>query len=504
MKAKQSLYNLIFGLISQLIIIAFGIIISRLFLVKFGSEVNGLLSSISQVFVYMTLLEAGVGAASIQALYKPISKNEKDNINSILSATSRYYNKTGVYYFFIIIIISIVYPFVINSNLSKITVMIIILLSGMGGVINYFFLGKYSLLLSADGKGYINISVATIISILNNSAKITLLLLGYNIVVIQVSYLITTILQSIIIQFYIRKRYKWIDLSVKPNFDAISQKNSVLVHQIAYLIFANTDVLILTIFCNLKVVSVYVMYNLVFNMIDSVIGTVNGSIIFALGQSYHESKEKFRKFYDSYELYYMCIVFSLFVVAYILILPFMRLYTAGITDISYIDFLLPVLFVSYKILSCARIPGVNAINIAGHFKKTQNRAIAESVINIIFSLLFVNLFGIYGVLMGTIAALLYRSVDIIIYANKRILDRSSWITFKRWLIDATIFLIIVLIANIIKINPASYIDIFITGAILTIIIMPAYFIVGSLFDKDVYKFTISYFMMCLDKFLARK
>ena len=78
MKARRSVYNLIFGFGSLLITISFGIVIPRLFLINFGSEVNGLMSSISQVFVYLALFEAGVGTASIQALYKPISTGVKE------------------------------------------------------------------------------------------------------------------------------------------------------------------------------------------------------------------------------------------------------------------------------------------------------------------------------------------------------------------------------------------------------------------------------------------
>jgi len=503
MKARRSVYNLIFGFGSLLITISFGIVIPRLFLINFGSEVNGLMSSISQVFVYLALFEAGVGTASIQALYKPISTGDKESINSVLSATSIYYKKTGRYYFLSVLLFSLIYPFLININLSKATVMVVILLSGMGGVINYFYQGKYKLLLTAEGKEYINTSITTLTSILTNIIKIILLILGFNIIAIQVSYLIITILQMIIINIYIKKNYKWIDLTVKPNFQSISQKKSVLIHQVSYLIFANTDILILTIFCGLKVVSVYVIYNLIFGMINTVTTIASTSFSFVLGQSYHGEKEKYIKIYDSYELYYTSFVFAAFTIVYILILPFIKLYTAGISDINYMNYLLPALFVTIHLLSCARVPAGNAIFVAGHFKKTQNRSIIESTINIVCSLIFVNLFGIYGVLIGTIAALLYRSIDMIIYANRKILNRSPWMTVKRWLINVVIFLMTLVIFRIIKINITSYKELIIAGGLLTIILIPIYFTIGSIFEKEVYKFTFGYLKIYFNKFLDK-
>lgn len=71
MKAKRSILNLSFGLGSQLITIILGFFIPRLIMVNYGSEANGLIASIVQIISYLALLEAGVGAASIQALYKP-------------------------------------------------------------------------------------------------------------------------------------------------------------------------------------------------------------------------------------------------------------------------------------------------------------------------------------------------------------------------------------------------------------------------------------------------
>jgi len=500
MKGRRSFYNIIFGIGGQILTLALGIVIPRLFIITLGSEVNGLMSSITQIVIYLGLLEAGVGGASIQALYSPISKDDKDGVNGILAATSQYYKKTGMWYCVAVLVFAIIYPFFISSNLNRLEIVAVILLTGMSGAINFFFQGKFKLLLTAEGKSYIITIVATIITILTSAAKIILLLLGFNIVLIQLSYFLISILQMIIIWFYIKRNYKWINLNVKPNYDAISQKNSVLVHQISGLIFNNTDILVLTVYCGLKVVSVYVMYNMLFEIVNTAISNINSGIVFVLGQSYYEDKNKYMKLYDSYELYYMAVVFALYSIMYILILPFIKLYTAGITDINYIDFWLPVLFVILKLLLCARTPSMNAINVSGHFRKTQYRSIFESTINIVASLIFVNIFGIYGVLMGTIVALLYRTNDIIIYSSKYILKRTPWITYRRWLVNLAISLIIIFISNKLHIAPSSYINIAFTAVILSITIIPIFFIMGSIFEIRVCKYTFNYMRKYIGKF----
>lgn len=388
--------------------------------------------------------------------------------------------------------LAVIYPLVIHSEINKVSIMAIILFSGLGGAINYYFQGKFRILLIAEGKSYVETSIVTIANILNNVVRIILLLQGVNIIAVQASFFVLTLLQIVAFYFYSKKYYKWIDLSHKPDFAAIGQKNSVMVHEISYLIFRNTDVLILTIFTNLKIVSIYVMYNMIFTIVDNIVQTVNGSIKAALGQSYHEGKEAFVKFYDAYEVYFMGLIFAILTVVYIIILPFMKLYTVSVNDVNYINTWLPVLFVVIKLLTNARTTSNNIITIAGHFRNTQFRSIMESAINLGASIIFVIFFGIYGVLMGTIAALLYRSIDIVVYASRVLLERSPWITFRRWLTNVAVFAAIVFVTTKLDLSITSYAGVILWAVLLGIITLPIYFLVGSLMEREVFLYTWGY------------
>ncbi len=334
---KKGIYNIIFGLVGQLIIICLGILIPRLVLVQYGSEINGLLNAVNQIFTYASLLEAGVGTASMQALYKPIAENNQYEINRILSATNRYYKKTSFIYFFVVLFFAIAYPFFVKSEISRITVFFVFFFMGMGNVINFGIQAKFRLYLETEGKNYILISVNTCVYVLQNIVKVILFCNGASIVIVQAATFMISLVQVILIVFYIKKRYAWINVNVEPDYAAISQKNSVLVHQISTLIFSNTDVLILSIFLGLKVVSIYSMYNLIIIYVNNLINQVNNGFQFKLGQTYAVDKVSYEKYHDMFEVGNMILVFSCFTLVYVLILPFMRLYTAGVSDTNYID-----------------------------------------------------------------------------------------------------------------------------------------------------------------------
>ena len=471
---NKSFKNIFYSVGGQIITIVIGLLLPRLRIVSFGSEVNGMLSSVQQVYTYLALLEAGVGTATLQALYGPVAKENKTQINQILSATNHYYKKTGYIYLASVLIFAFGYPIVISSEIPTGTIVAVILLNGLGNVLAYFFQGKYRILLQAEGKQYIVTNLTTFVTVFSGVSKIALIYAGCGVVSLQAAYFGFNVLQVCYFAWYIKKNYRWINLKEKEDFQAISQKNSVLIHQITQLVFNNTDVLLLTVFCDLKIVSVYALYNMIFDMLSTLMNNVNSGFSYKLGQLFNSDRGRFDRWYTLYERYYTALSFSVYFLGYILIVPFMKLYTRGVTDTNYLLEYLPLMFTAIKLMVSGRAPSGFVATFAGHFKKTQNRAILEMVLNLTISIICVNIFGIYGVLMGTIVALLYRANDMIIYANHRILNRSVWATYKWWLLDFGIFLTLVAIYNKFTIAMDSYVLFFLVASILALITVCIY------------------------------
>jgi len=475
--------NFIFGLLGQVITLLIGLFIPRLFIMSFGSEVNGFLNSVNQVFVYIALLEAGVGAASTQALYAPIGRGDKDKVNGILSATNIFYKRTAIGYTILMVVLAFVFPLLVKSSLNYWLMFGIVLLVGGSSVVAYYAHAKYKLFLSAEGKGYINTTISTAQQVVLSLCKAILLLCGFNVLVVQSSYLILNILQATIYGLYIKKKYSWINLKAEPDTEAIKQKNSVLIHQISALIFNNTDVLLLTFCCGLNDASIYALYKSFINIIGMLVNNFANSLNFKLGQSYFNDREGFLKLHNMYETFHVTLTFSLCTITYLFFMPFIKLYTAGM-DINYALAYMPLLMVLVEILSYARLPMQNVISYAGHFKQTQWRSLSESIINLGSSLVLVFIFGIYGVLMGTVIALLYRINDVIFYTSHKLLNRSVWPTYRLWFLNIIFSVVTVLIFNLIPLDLSSYIPLFIAAAITCIIVVPLQVVVNFLINKS--------------------
>ena len=485
MKLKNGIYSLSIGIIQQLVTLVCGLIIPRLFIRTYGSEMNGFLSSIGNLYSYLALLEAGVGTAAIQALYGPVGCGDKSKINGIMAAVSRWYNKAGFLYFLSVICISIIYPLTVSTSIPFWTIFTISILNGMGGVLNFWVHGKYLLLLQAEGKKYLISLLTMAVYILSNITKITLLLMGYDVIAIHVGYFAIGLLQMLLYLIYINKNYPWINLKVLPNTQALGQSRAVFVQEIMRMICSNTDILVLTYVArDLKTVSVYTIYLMIYNTVEKLFSTLFGSFHYLLGQMYNTDKARYLSVHRRYEAISMAASFALYTIAYSLTTPFLTLYTAGITDAKYVDPYLPLLFTVMHLLSSSREASSRVINFAGHFKQMQGRAILEAAINFGCSVVLVQICGIYGVLLGTIIAYLYRTVDIILYANHQLLNRSIWQTYRIWLTSIAVFCGISLLPITTMITVSSYGTLFLLALAVGVIVSVIYMVVFWIIERD--------------------
>ena len=261
-KDNRIKYNLISGIVYQVVLIAISFILPRLYLENFGSEVNGVLSTIKQIFSYLFLLESGIGLATTQALYKPVAEKDQNKVNSIISATNNFYVKIGFLYALIVLIIATVYAFIIPTSVPSGIIFSIVVLTALPAIFSYFVQAKYRILLEVDGRKYVITNSETILQIVSNVAKLLVLLFTNSLILIQLVYCALALIQLLYVYIHAKRRYNWLNTKAEPDYQAVSQRKSVLVHQVSGVVFNNTDVLLLSFLCDFKVVSVYTIYNI--------------------------------------------------------------------------------------------------------------------------------------------------------------------------------------------------------------------------------------------------
>lgn len=457
MNGKRYLKNTLSAALLQIITIISGLIIPIIILQAYGSILNGLMNSIKQFIGYLTLVEAGVATVSIAALYKPISTHNKAEIDEILSATRIFYNRTGIIFSLLVGLTAIVFPYFVNFQVDNIYTMCMVLVIGLSGTMEYFIIGKYRVLLTADQRGYIITNAQTFGLIINTISTVVLIKLNFGLITVQLVSGIIYLMRAILIKIYIEKNYKNVNFKAKPNNNALSQRWDALIHQIAAMIVFNTDILLLTLFSTLSEVSVYSVYRIIFTAISSMISIFSNGLGPALGNMLDGSCDKLKKTYRIFENGHYILLAFVYSATFILYIPFLRIYTVNITDSNYIRPSIMILFLIAEVMNQIRIPANILVNVKGLFKDTKNRAVLEASINLVVSLLLVKKFGIEGVLIGTICSYAYRTFDFIVYTSKKILNNFSWISIKVIIINIGISIIAVIICQkIFLVNVTTY------------------------------------------------
>ena len=174
--------------------------------------------------------------------------------------------------------------------------------------------------------------------------------------------------------------------------------------------------------------------------------------------------------FSAYEILYFGVVTIFYSCTFVLLVPFINVYTLGITDANYIRYTFAYLLVISEVIYAIRIPYSSIIFAAGHFKETKKGAIVEAITNITISIILVQFYGIIGVIIGTIVSMLIRTSEFIYHSNKFILKRNIFDSLKKIIcIVITVLIVWLLSSEIITFKEVSYISWFINAIIIFVI-----------------------------------
>ena len=154
-KSKKSMYTAISAIAFTLVNGLLGLIVLRLVISRLGSDFNGLNSTATQLVSMLLIVEGGFTLATNVALFKPLAGNNYDDINAIMSATKKTFNKIAAIFLLSGIAVSIGYAFIINSDLPKTTIISVFVMTVISTAFDLAYAAKYSTLLKSEQREYI-------------------------------------------------------------------------------------------------------------------------------------------------------------------------------------------------------------------------------------------------------------------------------------------------------------------------------------------------------------
>ena len=486
MKNKVT-HNISTNIILQVVLALSGLIVPRFILGQYGSEMNGLVNSITQFMSYLMLVELGVGNAAVVALYSPLVKSDFEQIDGILSNVKKKYYVSGVVYFFFMLLLAAIYPLFLGEQTGYwFSFSMVIMISGTG-LVDFFLIGKYKVLLIADQKYYI-LNFFRIISVcLTTFCSCYLLLNQYSLILVKFLAVVIHLGEAAGIGLYVKWKYPIVNYARRNCSIKINQQSNALIHQIANVFVYNTDLAILTIGIpnnSLREVSVYTVYFMAFSMMTNFMASLTTGINATFGNMIAKQENfKLKVLFEKYASYYLLILYTLYTGFICLILPFVRCYTTGISDVNYIRIWVGILFGINGILAQLKDTSVVLITAAGHYRQTQKYVVAEAIINLIISFALVRRHGIEGVLIGTLIAHCVADIGIVCYVSRHILKRSYMVPLKKNLLNAVVALVLILLEFQRLNDIESWAKWILAGIVVVIIDFFAFILANISFDQ---------------------
>lgn len=431
-RTKKFALNSISSLTNQAILFAMGFIIPKIILLNYGNATNGLVTSVTQFISYFNILEAGLGGATIYALYKPLAEKDNKLISILVYTTEKLYRKVGLYFFLCVLILAFFYPLIvkelpINFNSTFFLIMFI----GMNGVINFFSLGKYRTLLTADQKSYVVLNAISLNQILNMMIIIILTYFDVPITWVYGMAILPVGIRWWYLKSHTEKNYP--EISNKYGIDNSLLKNrwDVLFQQIVGTAQTAFPTILATFMLGLVQVSVYSVYNIVVGGIILAVNMLPNSLSASFGDLIvRKETEKFQKTYLVFEYLFIIIIAIVFGVTLSMLLPFVKLYTNGIDNSVYLVSAISIGFTINGFINGIKTPYGMLIISAGHYRETRWRSLIQAVILVISSTILCYFYGVSGILIGAILANTYRLIDYIYYVPKKIIRISIWNSIK--------------------------------------------------------------------------
>ena len=429
-RTKKVFYNSIANGIYQVVLLVSGLILPRFILVAFGSAYNGLVTSLTQFLGITEVLTMGLAGAARVELYKSLAYGDTKRTSGIVKAVSRYmYKAAGVFLIYMIALLFI-YPKFAKGDFAFQEIASLLIIIGVGNIITYVCGYAYNVLLDADNTVFFFTLLKTFLTIVNVVISIMLIRGGYSIQTVKLASGILFAIGPIFLFFVVPRMYK---LDAKAPADDSWKKNRkyAAANSVALIIHENTDAALLTILTSTKTVSVYSVYYLVIKGLKGILAVFTASMEPLFGAMWAKNEiDEMEATLTHYEYFIGFFVSISLSSAMGLILPFVALYTKGVTDIEYILPVFAFITIMAELARCIRIPYLTVVQAAGKYKETQAGAFIEAGLNILTSIVLTIRFGIVGVVIGTLIANLFRTMNYSWFVSKHLLNRSIKKTFQ--------------------------------------------------------------------------
>lgn len=437
MRTLNSAKNLASSLGITLIMTLLGFFTRKVFVDNVGVEYLGLNGLLQNILGIMTLLEGGFATSVVYNLYKPLAEDNRPKILALLQLYRKVYRYIALG---IILFALCLFPFIDifikdGENLEYVSIVYFIFL--FNSVVGYFTAYKWSLV-NASQQNYKLTAINLVYQVGLNLAKLAILYYTRNYIL----YLIVEALFGVGLNIciiwktnqlfpYIKTKEKYIlDTETKSNI--VTNMKALFLNKIGGYFMHSTDNIIISAFVGVTSIGLYSNYTLITMTVRGIVDQALNSFSESVGNLIaSESSEKVYEVFKTTFFVNFLLASTPVIILHNTITPFISWWLGEEYLLGYTT-LCVILFNFY--IDVMRSTALTFKTKAGIFVKDRFTPLLQGIINLVLSYIFVQFWGLAGVLFATSISILsigFWQFPRLCY--KYVFHQSLWQYFRKYI-----------------------------------------------------------------------
>ena len=408
MRTRYSIINMLFNIGGQFLTMLLSFINRMVFIRCLSAEYLGVNGLFTDVLSILNFAELGIGTAMVFSMYEPAARDDEQKLARLMNLYKWMYRAVAVSVLLFGLVLLPFLPYLIKGGEGIEHITLIYMIYVLGSASSYLLSYKNSIY-QAYQKGYICAGWSMACECIKTVSQITVLLLTRNFILYLAVQQAIQFLPNIMVSRMVDKEFPYLkechELPEREERNGILKNiGAMSMHKLSTIIVRNTDSLLMSSFIGLATVGLYSNYRLVINALNNLMGKFAVAFSGSIGNfAVMENSDRLYKIYK--EMDFMFFVMSAYLTGGLMMLfnPFITLLFGG----RYC-FPMTTVMVIVAEFYITRMRQTNLLfrEAMGLFWNACYKAVAESIINLVASLVLVRQYGVTGIIWGTIISTL--------------------------------------------------------------------------------------------------
>ncbi len=402
-RTKMSVLNAASTMINRLLGMVLNFISRTVFINTLGAEYLGLGGLFGNIFSVISLCELGFGAAFCQSLYKPIANRDEIKVCAIMNYFTAVYKKIALVSGALSVAVMPFLDVLIKGQTKVQGLYCIYVLFMLHNTVSFLLTPK-RMLVVCDQRMYVSANIRSLFSVVIFFSQIAVLKLTENYMLYLSVRIILLAAESVAVNVYADRRYKFLQNDVYPTSEYKSQLflnvKALVLHKVGAVLNYSTDNLLISYYLGLSCMGKYSNYALIITsvsaFVDIAIGAVSSSVgnLSASADANKNESIMRRMMFVNFVMVTGCSAVLLCTLD-----PLVEIWLGREMRFTLIE--TSVIVASFY-FSCIRDPVQMFVNSYGIFKPTRYMNLARAGANLMLSAIFIKSMGITGVFCGTV------------------------------------------------------------------------------------------------------